>query len=545
MPQTIRIDLIWQSEKYPPPEWPLGEVFTVNADTQSLYNVVREKSQASSAQFWLFWDSRLGNPDTAVIAEIATTPGDVWHAGLKLGTSGLPTWINFVVPTWMLNRDPDNDIVSTSWRVSLAACLVRTEVLIKMGGVHKEFVSLAGAALEMGHRYISQGVYVRHIPAMIAKSSFIESIKLPLYDELLFIHLRFSRLQFWWSIFRAVLIGNSSLVSILRAWRKINVPSQPDRDLIYNRSALLENPHRLEDARVTVLIPTLERYPYLRVVLDQLRRQTIKPLEIVVVDQTPLEERDMALAEEFKDLPLNLIHLDYAGQSTARNVGLQASKGDYILFIDDDDEIQNNLIELHLKNIHQSLAPVSSGYAVEPESGPAPYEFTYARISDVFPTNNTLIRREVLQSSGLFDLAYDKGQQADGDLGMRIYLNGTLMSYNPTIEVLHHHAPRGGLRTHKARVITAGLSRQKVMLRRLPHQTEIYLSLRYFDAHQVREYLWLKVRGTFAIHSGLPRKIAKLVIGLLILPNTLWKMRQRYKAATQMFEVYPQIDYLK
>src|SRR5690606_14363709 len=82
-------------------------------------------------------------------------------------------------------------------------------------------------------------------------------------------------------------------------------------------------------AKVTVLIPTLERYPYLHTVLDQLRSQTVPPHEVVVVDQTPREERDLAYRETFADLPLTVIEQDQPGQCTSRNAGLQASTGDF------------------------------------------------------------------------------------------------------------------------------------------------------------------------------------------------------------------------
>ena len=79
-----------------------------------------------------------------------------------------------------------------------------------------------------------------------------------------------------------------------------------------------------------------------------------------------------------------------------------------------------------------------------------PDAFTLRRASDVFPTNNTMLRKSALRLSGLFDLAYEHGPRADGDLGMRLYLSGARMLLDPEIRVLHHHAPSGGLRTHKA-----------------------------------------------------------------------------------------------
>src|SRR5436190_2198533 len=113
--------------------------------------------------------------------------------------------------------------------------------------------------------------------------------------------------------------------------------------------------------RVSVLIPTVDRYPYLRILLGQLRRQTVRPLEIIIIDQTAADRRQEDLFEEFGDLPLRVICQDQPGQCTSRNAGLQMACGDYILFIDDDDEVKPDLIELHLRTLVEFGVEVSSG----------------------------------------------------------------------------------------------------------------------------------------------------------------------------------------
>jgi hypothetical protein len=155
-----------------------------------------------------------------------------------------------------------------------------------------------------------------------------------------------------------------------------------------------------------------------------------------------------------------------------------------------------------------------------------------------------MIRLDVLNQSGLFDLAYDGGEHEDGDLGMRIYLSGALMVLNPSVSVLHHHAPSGGLRTHKARVVTYVSSRQSLTRRRLPSVSDLYLAGRYFSPRQVREMIWQSALGTFAVRGGPGRKALKLLIGLIYLPNTLWRIRKRSRQAENMRKVFPKIPSL-
>jgi len=253
----------------------------------------------------------------------------------------------------------------------------------------------------------------------------------------------------------------------------------------------------------------------------------------------------MSIGEEFEDLPLKLFYLEKAGQCSSRNLGLQAVTGEWILFLDDDDEVPPELIEAHLGGALALGTRVSNGVAHVPEEGELPKDYSIVRVSGVFPTNNTLVHRDVLLRSGLFDLAYDRGQRADGDLGMRVYLTGELMVLNPEAWVVHHHAPSGGLRKHKARVVTYASSRKYLTHRNLASVWDLYLAKRYFTSDQVRETLWLDVLGTFSIRGNRSRKLLKALISLACLPHTLWLLRRRAFQAEEMLTRYPQIPTLQ
>lgn len=539
-----QIDLLWLGAADAVPDWPGGNVWPVAANPRAINELLQQRLNESQAAAWLWWDPALGQPQTERARHYLSKPADVWHSGLQLGMNGLPGALDFVAPAWMLNCDAEPHIESTSWRISPRACLVRTEVFKRMGNLNTDFQTLEGAALEMGHRYITRGVLMRHVPELAPEDKLGPAVQLPFVDELLFIYYRFGRFWSYWMLMRAVMSGHISLLQAAKAWRetaRVALPSDPDPYTHTDRA-----PSRaLPAARVSVVIPTLDRYPYLRPLLHQLRQQTIQPHEVILVDQTTLPRRDLTLAAQYRDLPLKIIYQEQPGQCSSRNEGLQATSGDYILFVDDDDEITPTLIEAHLKCLATFAAAASSGVADEVGAGPLPANFKYTRASDVFPTNNTMIRREVLHQSGLFDLAYDRGQRADGDLGMRVYLSGAVMILNPQISVFHHHAPVGGLRAHKARVKTYAASRTRLNVRQLTSATEVYLVKRYFTARQLREMLWLQVFGTFSIRGAALKKLLKILLGMVYMPSTLFELKKRYRQAARMSEVYPQIPVLE
>jgi glycosyltransferase involved in cell wall biosynthesis len=536
---TARIDLVWIGNGEAP-SWPSGRVVVADPTPRSVAESLERLSSPASNGL-LFWSARLGRPDGRRVEETFARPGDLWHAGLRLGLGGLPGSIDYVAPTWMLNRDPNPAIEATSWRLSLEACLMKSDVPRRVGFLRPEFRTLAAAGLEFGHRSVTYGVLTRHIPSLLAgEPPPGPAPEIPLEDELRFLYERFGAKWTRWAVFRSVLTGRGPARESLALLGRLTRSPRSPQPVPYREGFAAATAARPNGA-VTVLIPTVDRYPYLEKLLDQLRRQTVRPLEIVIVDQTAPDRQQPDLAERFADLPIRLLHLDQPGQCSSRNAGIEQARGDFLIFLDDDDEVAPDLIERHLAALDRFGNDVSCGVADEDGAGPLPEAFRRIRTSDVFPTNNSLIRMSALSGSGLFDLAYDRGARADADLGMRLYLAGHLMVLNPEIRVLHRHAPSGGLRTHGARVITYASSRNRLTHRHLPSPTELYLGQRYFSPRQVREGLWHSVLGTFSARGSRARRAAKASLALFLLPHSLWTIRIRRKITAAMLEKYPRI----
>ncbi len=544
----MRIDLVLVGGRAEPSAaWP-GEVFAAPPDPDGFAAVVDRLRASPGAEYMLFWDPTLGLPDLQRITDAAGLPGDVWHAGLVLGQGGLPRLLDAVSPVWMLNRDPDPTIVATSWRLSLRACLVRGEVVRRLGGPDARFQTLEGAALELGHRWVMRGALIRHVPWLVPaapaaggrRPAGTPSAGLDLEDECRFVHLRYGPAWSAWALTRPVRPGRR-LVPALRAYaktRRERVAAEPG-PLAHELVDLEDRP--VPHGTVSVLIPTLERYPYLWPLLEQLRVQTVPPLEVIVVDQTPGPAREPSWPERFPDLPLRVLFSDVAGQCTSRNAGLRSARGDYVLFLDDDDEVPPDLIESHLRVLVSLGVDASCGVAEEDGAGSLPESFTIGRVSNVFPTNNTLIRREALVDSGLFDLAYERGIRADHDLGLRLYLAGKLLYLNPQARALHHHAPRGGLREHGSRVISGAAGRRTLTRRVLMAPTEYYQWARFFAAHQVRERTVIGLLATLRGEGGRGRRLVRAIAGLVALPGSWMQMRRSRREGETLLRRYPDI----
>ncbi|MBR5160328.1 MAG: glycosyltransferase family 2 protein, partial [Thermoguttaceae bacterium] len=98
---------------------------------------------------------------------------------------------------------------------------------------------------------------------------------------------------------------------------------------------------------ISVIIPVYNVEPYLRECLDSVVNQTFRDIEIICVNDGSTDGSP-AILEEYaaKDSRIIIIHQQNGGLSAARNSGMNAAKGDFILFVDSDDYIKQNTLEI-------------------------------------------------------------------------------------------------------------------------------------------------------------------------------------------------------
>lgn len=101
---------------------------------------------------------------------------------------------------------------------------------------------------------------------------------------------------------------------------------------------------------VSVIVPVYNVEQYLDECLYSIRQQTYENLEIIVVEDCSTDGSLNTLAKHLEDYRVKLIkHEKNSGLSAARNTGIDAAKGDYIMFVDSDDLVRLSLIELCVK----------------------------------------------------------------------------------------------------------------------------------------------------------------------------------------------------
>ncbi len=85
---------------------------------------------------------------------------------------------------------------------------------------------------------------------------------------------------------------------------------------------------------ISVIIPTYNRAKYLPRAIESVLSQSFKPLEIIIVDDGSIDDTKSVVSR----YPVGYIYQENSGVSSARNGGVKEAKGEWVAFLDSDDE---------------------------------------------------------------------------------------------------------------------------------------------------------------------------------------------------------------
>lgn len=98
---------------------------------------------------------------------------------------------------------------------------------------------------------------------------------------------------------------------------------------------------------VSVIVPIYNVENYLSQCIESIIKQTYKNLEIILVDDGSPDNCG-SICDEYaaKDERIHVVHKKNGGLSDARNAGMQIMSGEFLMFVDSDDWLQNDCIEI-------------------------------------------------------------------------------------------------------------------------------------------------------------------------------------------------------
>jgi GT2 family glycosyltransferase len=223
------------------------------------------------------------------------------------------------------------------------------------------------------------------------------------------------------------------------------------------------------DNLVSVIILNWNGGSYIRQCLDSVLAQDYRNLEIIVVDNASEDGSQDIVRKNYRDVVI-VQNQQNLGFSAGNNVGMKQARGDFILILNNDTELDPKCVtelkrsvdigprygtsapKIYLKDSPGTIA--AAGIVVFPDGlsiGRGRFEpgFLYEKEEEVFFSSGccALYRKEMLEDIKIFDEYYDEDFFAyaeDTDLGWRARLRGWKCAYAPAALVYHAHSASAG-----------------------------------------------------------------------------------------------------
>jgi len=204
---------------------------------------------------------------------------------------------------------------------------------------------------------------------------------------------------------------------------------------------------------ISVVIPTYNRLPILKKCLDALENQIlndkIQNFEIVIVDDGSTDETVSWLRNNFETYPhLRLFEQSHGGPALGRNLGVERSRGDIIVFIDSDLVVDRYFLINHVHSLFKAWKKLGNRRCFTYGSVINTSNFNYPnsepfKLQDLswayFATGNVAIDKNVLEISGLFDTSFRLYGWEDLELGERLRNMGVKLIKCPRAIGYHWH----------------------------------------------------------------------------------------------------------
>lgn len=137
--------------------------------------------------------------------------------------------------------------------------------------------------------------------------------------------------------------------------------------------------------KVSVIVPIYNVEPYLKQCVDSIRNQTLKDIEIILVDDGS-PDRCPEMCDQFakEDNRIRVIHQENQGVSVARNNGVKAAVGEWLSFCDPDDWMDEAQLSALYAQAEQEAADIAicGCYRINEDS----QMIVYNIIDDAVPT---------------------------------------------------------------------------------------------------------------------------------------------------------------
>lgn len=259
-------------------------------------------------------------------------------------------------------------------------------------------------------------------------------------------------------------------------------------------------------AELSIIIPYFNVKTYLNKLLDCLAPQITKDVEVIVID----DGSEIPFKTDYEWC--RVIRKENGGVSSARNLGIDASNGDYLSFIDADDLVSDKYVETILKTLKSGKYDYIN---LSWESINKEYQVKLGTENDKFPFWNRSVWNRVYKRSIIGDFRFNENKSFGEDSefvrevikdGMiKTFIQDTMYFYNTNVsDSLTKRFQEGRLKTRRViyyfPIVTKNMTFLIDEMRELNKVAEITLMTNVNNLPQLEKYCFVmkpaRIRGT-------------------------------------------------
>ncbi|TRW92206.1 glycosyltransferase [Candidatus Methylobacter oryzae] len=204
-----------------------------------------------------------------------------------------------------------------------------------------------------------------------------------------------------------------------------------------------------KNLKVSIIIPVYNHSKHLRECIDSALKQTYGNLEVVICDDASPDSEVRKILDQYLDQPkIKILYSDKNnGISATQNQLLIASTGDVIAFLDCDDYLAGDAIEIALSAWQDDTVYLHTGRINIDEDGAEVNRISFEHLprqdyflenlDRMFATHLKIIHRDAFAKVGLFDPRFDSAQ--DYDMLMRIAFHYPTQAFVHIPDKLYFH----------------------------------------------------------------------------------------------------------
>lgn len=213
---------------------------------------------------------------------------------------------------------------------------------------------------------------------------------------------------------------------------------------------------------ISVVVPTYNREALVIEALESIKKQTYRPIEIVIVDDGS-KDHTRKKVNEWKtihdnngDFTVKYVYQQNKGGNVARNNGIQESNGEFIAFLDSDDLWLKDKLTKQMRCFENGLdvgavycglrqINAATGEIIDDPKRLYPHGWIFNQmiVHDVTaPTSTYIIRKDVFMKTGMFDVELQARQ--DWDMMIRVSRYYQVLCVGESLVDFRHHP---GIRT--------------------------------------------------------------------------------------------------